>query len=196
MRMQTTVRRGTRAGVAAELVLTGFLSISGAPHTLVHTASAAGANVDWPRFGNTPDNTRFSQLTQINSSNVSQLGIAWTQSEGTDQATWETMPVVDKGIMYFTTNADQVRAVNPATGALIWQFTPKVNFYLAVSGGGAGVPTSRGVEVVNGTVYELTFDNQLIALQASTGEKLWSTQVADPMWATPRHRPRPTGTVN
>jgi outer membrane protein assembly factor BamB len=180
MRMQTTVRRGTRAGVAAALVLTGLLSISGAQQAVVHTASAAGANVDWPRFGNTPDNTRFSPLTQINSGNVAQLGIAWTQTEGTDQATWETMPVVNKGIMYFTTNADQVRAVNAATGALVWQYTPKVNFYLAVSGGGAGVPTSRGVEVVNGTVYELTFDNQLIALQASTGEKLWSTQVADP----------------
>jgi PQQ-dependent dehydrogenase (methanol/ethanol family) len=179
--MGLMMQRGTRAGIAATLVLTGFLSITGTQPSAVHTASAAsGANVDWPRFGNTTDNTRFSPLSQINTSNVSQLGLAWTQSEGPNMATFETMPVVDNGVMYYTNNADSVRAVNAATGQLMWQYTPKVNFYLAISGGGGGVPTSRGVDVANGRVYELTFDNQLISLQEATGEELWDSQVADP----------------
>jgi quinohemoprotein ethanol dehydrogenase len=161
------------------IVLLGVASWVNAP---THGAAPAtsGANVDWPLFGNTSDNTRFSTLSQVNAGNVSKLGVAWTMSEGANLATWETMPVVVGGVMYFTTNVDQVLAVDAATGRLLWKFTPKVNLYLAIAGGGGGTPTNRGVAVANSKVYELTFDNQLIALQAATGEKLWDTQVADP----------------
>jgi PQQ-dependent dehydrogenase (methanol/ethanol family) len=54
-----------------------------------------------------------------------------------------------------------------------------VSFYLAVAGGGGGVPTNRGVTVANGKVYIITFDDRLIALQAATGEMLWQTAVAN-----------------
>ncbi len=179
--MASRRQRFARVGAAAALIGSGFFALQGTSPVTVRTASATGApNVDWPRFGNTPDNTRFSPLTQITSDNVSQLGLAWSQPEGPNMATFETDPLVVNGIMYYTTNADQVRAVNAATGALIWQYTPRVNFYLAMSGGGAGVPTSRGVEVANGRAYLLTFDDQLIALDAATGKPIWTTLVADP----------------
>jgi len=141
--------------------------------------AATGANVDWPLWGNDTNNTHYSALTQINAGNVSQLGIAWTQQEGAKQTTFETVPLVVKGVMYYTTNSNQVRAVNAATGKLIWQYTPKVNFYEAIAGGGGGVPTNRSVTVSNNKVYLLTFDDHLIALQQSTGEKLWDSTVAD-----------------
>jgi PQQ-dependent dehydrogenase (methanol/ethanol family) len=140
---------------------------------------AAAANVDWPHFGNNTDNTHYSPLTQVNTSNVDKLGIAWTMQEGKNLSTWETDPVVVGGTMYLTTNTDQVIAVNAATGAVRWKYTPKVNFYKAIAGGGGGVPTNRGVTVANGTVYLLTFDDQLIALDAFSGEKLWRTTVAN-----------------
>src|SRR5665213_598239 len=66
-----------------------------------------------------------------------------------------------KGVLYYSTNADQVRAVDEATGPLLWQYTLIVNFYLAITGGGASVPTSRGVTVADGRLYLLTFDDQL-----------------------------------
>src|SRR5579871_4407401 len=160
--MHTILRHGARLSAAAALVLAGSTGAHALQHALARGNAAAGANVDWSRFGNTPDNTRYSPLTQINTSNVSQLGLAWSQSEGPKFSTFETDPLVVNGVMYYTTNADQVRAVNAATGKLDWQYTPKVNFYLAMSGGGGGVPTNRGVDVVNGRVYLLTFDNQLI----------------------------------
>jgi len=139
---------------------------------------AAGPSVDWPRFGNNTNNNRFSSLTQINAGNVRRLGIAWTMQEGRNLSLFETDPVVVNGTMYFTTNTDQVVAVNAATGRLKWKYTPSVAFYRAVAGGGGGVPTNRGVTVANGHVYLLTFDDQLIALQAATGEKLWKTTVS------------------
>lgn len=176
--MHPVVRGGTRAAVAASLVLTGFLSLGGVRPAALRTASAASGNVDWSLWGNNTDNNHYSSLTQINAGNVSKLGIAWTQAEGANLTTFETMPLVIKGVMYYTTNSNQVRAVNAATGKLIWQYTPRVNFYEAIAGGGGGVPTSRGVTAAQNKVYLLTFDDQLIALQQSTGEKLWTTTVA------------------
>jgi glucose dehydrogenase len=147
--------------------------------TAAARTTAASGTVDWPWWGNTTDNTRFSPLTQINSATVGKLGLAWTAQEGGNLLAWETDPVVVQGVMYYTTNLDQVRAVNAATGKRLWQYTPRVNFFRAIAGGGGGVPTNRGVTVANGKVYLLTFDDQLIALQAATGDVVWHAQVAD-----------------
>src|SRR6185312_12259739 len=114
-RMSSILRQSVRAGAAAALVLAGTAGSSAFHQALAQHQAAAGANVDWPRFGNTTDNTRYSSLTQINTSNVSQLGLAWSQSEGAKFSTFETDPVVVNGVMYYTTNSDQVRAVDAAT---------------------------------------------------------------------------------
>jgi alcohol dehydrogenase (cytochrome c) len=178
--MRPLLQRGIRTGLAAALVLAGFVSTSGIhAATTPRQASAAGTNMDWPLWGNNTDNNRYSTLTQINKRNLSQLGVAWSQSEGKNLTTFETVPLVVGGVMYYTTNSNVVRAVDAATGKLLWQYTPKVNFYEAIAGGGGGVPTSRGVTVAQHTVYLVTFDDQLIALQQSTGEVLFKTTVAD-----------------
>src|SRR4051812_38839909 len=51
--------------------------------------AGASGTVDWPWWGNTTDNTRYSTLTQINSGNVGQLGLAWTAQEGGTLSAWE-----------------------------------------------------------------------------------------------------------
>lgn len=167
------------AAIALAAIVPGALVSRSHPATAAEHSVAATANVDWPHFGNTTDNTRYSPLSQINTSNVSRLGFAWTIQEGKNLATSETDAVVVGGTMYLTTNTDQVIAVNAATGKVKWKYTPVVNLYLAISGGGGGVPTNRGVTVANGAVYLLTFDDQLIALDAATGERVWRTTVAD-----------------
>ena len=175
-------RRGIALGAIASLIIAGSTGVRLAqPVANANTAVAASsANVDWPVYGGNTDNQHFSPLTQISAANVKQLGVAWTAQEGKNLSIFETMPVVVKGVMYYTTNTDQVRAVDPATGRLLWQYTPKVNFYGSLAGGGGGLQVNRGVEVVNGTVYLATFDAQMIALQASTGEMLWHSYIADP----------------
>jgi PQQ-dependent dehydrogenase (methanol/ethanol family) len=178
--MNLMLRRSAYLGVVALLALSATLAASVARGAGGQGKMAASAlNVDWPRFGNTTDNWRFSPLTQINTSNVSKLGVAWTMQEGNQIPGWETDPIVVHGVMYVTTGTDQVIAVDAATGHMLWKYTPSVNFYEAIAGGGGGVPANRGVAVANGAVYVLTFDDHLIALQAATGEKLWSTRVSD-----------------
>jgi PQQ-dependent dehydrogenase (methanol/ethanol family) len=157
------------AAVAAGLVL-----------ILPAGASAQGSNVDWPYWGGSSTaNTRYAQIDQINQSNVSKLGVAFDLKAGPNQNDWETDPIEVNGTLYYTTNSDQVFAVSATTGKKIWSYTPNVNFFTAIAGGGGGVPTSRGLAVDDGKVFDLTFDDKLIALQQATGEKLWSAPVAD-----------------
>ena len=82
--------------------------------------------------------------------------------------------------MFFTTNTDQVRALDAATGRPLWTYTPLVDFVAAP--GTVGVnPTSRGVAAGAGRVYDLTYDDRLIALNAKTGAVLWRRRVANPL---------------
>ncbi|MGH2346418.1 MAG: hypothetical protein ACRDG4_14420, partial [Chloroflexota bacterium] len=137
--MHWNLRRTITIGAMAAMVMAGSM---GAPLThpsaTTSTASAAGANADWPVFGGNADQTRYSPLDQITSSNVKQLGVAWTASEGKNLTEFETVPLVVNGTLYYTTDTDQVRAVNAATGKLLWQYTPKVDFYKSIAGGGGG----------------------------------------------------------
>jgi len=182
--MHRSFRRGGALAALASLLIVGAagsrLNTSAASATPTAHTTVASRNTDWSSFGGGDTAVRFSPLTQITPSNVRTLGVAWTAQQGKNLIGWETVPVVVNGVMYYTTQTDQVRAVNAATGKLLWQYTPKVDFYRSIAGGGGGVAQNRGVTVVNGTVYLVTFDARLIALQASTGEKLWTSNVADP----------------
>lgn len=135
---------------------------------------------DWPHFGNTADQTRYSSLTQINTTTVARLGLAWSRAEGPRLATFESDPVVVDGVIYYTTNTDQVIAARAATGQVLWRYTPLVDFSLLLQGGGVEQPVNRGVEVADGRVYLLTFDDHLIALDAANGRVLWNATVASP----------------
>src|SRR5258708_2057268 len=105
--MNLMLRRSAYLCVVALLALSASLGASVARGAGGQGKTAASAlNVDWPRFGNTTNNTRFSPLTQINASNVNKLGIAWTLPQGSQQSIWETDPVVVNGTMYVTTNTD------------------------------------------------------------------------------------------
>src|SRR6185437_13565942 len=179
--MRFTLKRGAYAAILLSLLAAGAAGAAPTQYAASSAkAAASGPNVDWASFGNTANNNHYSSLTQINSANVNQLGVAWTAQEGPGLLGWETDPLVVKGVMYFTTQLDQVRAVDATTGKLLWQYTPKVDFSVSIAGGGGGVAENRGVTVANDRVYLLTFDNQLISLQASTGEVLWRTVLENP----------------
>ncbi len=139
-----------------------------------HVSSAA-----WPVWGGDLQNTHFSGLGAINTRTVGRLAVAWKRSEGPMQYGWETFPVVVGATMYYTTNTGEVLAVNARTGGRRWSYTPHLNFF-ADPYAVAVAPTSRGVTVAHGRVYELTYDDQLIALDARTGRRLWDVRVASP----------------
>ena len=150
------------------LVLAALLSLSGASAR----GEASLADVNWLSWGNTDNANRYSPLTEINPSNVTQLGRAFTVdlsqlSPGTKKGQ-ETYPIIVNGTMYVTSADDQVFAVNAATGALIWHYAPSnqatfLNY---------GIVANRGVTYCDNTLFLLTLDMTIVALNPSTGQQI------------------------
>src|ERR1700736_1355515 len=84
-------------------------------------APSKNANNDWAVHGGTPDNSRFSSLTQINRKNVKRLRVAWT-FDTEESGGLQTSPIVIDGVLYGLTPTQKVFALNAATGKLLWKF--------------------------------------------------------------------------
>jgi len=85
--------------------------------TRAQTARDAGAN--WPLPLGGPGATRYSTLTQINTSNVSKLKRAWTFH--TQSGRFSGAPMVIDSVMYFSAN-NGVFALDAVTGTQIWHY--------------------------------------------------------------------------
>jgi PQQ-dependent dehydrogenase (methanol/ethanol family) len=113
----------------------------------------------------------------VHTGNVDQLGLAWYLDLDTRRGQ-EATPLVIDGVMYTTTAWSKVVAADAATGEQLWIYDPKVP-------GEAGFKAccdvvSRGAAFADGKVFSATLDGRLIALDAQTGELLWSTLTVDP----------------
>ena len=148
------------------------------------TLSVVQSDNDWPAYGKDAGGSRFSQLKQINRSNVNKLKVAWTYRTGaadvkaasSRNAAFEATPILVDGLLYLTTPYNRVIALDPATGTERWTFDPKVPLDRGYS-----ELTSRGVTAWPGAgdrrkvarrIFVATIDARLIALDATTGKLL------------------------
>ena len=100
--------------------------------TLVASSISATApripNGDWPSFGRTVDNNRFSPLTEITPANVDQLGRVYTvdflRIDPDTRRGQQSYPLAIGGTLYVTTNDANVFAIEGATGKILWQRKP------------------------------------------------------------------------
>ncbi len=87
--------------------------------------ASVAAGVNWPVTGGTPGNSHYSDLEQINRSNVTRLRETWrfdTQEGSGKAGGLETTPIVVDGVLYAYTPAQKVIALDAATGKLLWEF--------------------------------------------------------------------------
>jgi glucose dehydrogenase len=109
-------------------------------------------------------NTRQATKSPIDSSNVSQLEVAWTApipGEGT-YGSQASPPVVSDGVVYSQDLASNVQALDLESGEVLWSKT-----YEKPSHG------PNGVVVADGRVYGAT-PTAAFALDQETGKELWS----------------------
>ena len=76
---------------------------------------------DWPSFGRSYSNQRFSPATKINRSNVKNLVSAWHYKSGVN-ASFQTTPIVVDGIMYLSLPFNHVVALDAKTGKEMWRY--------------------------------------------------------------------------
>jgi quinohemoprotein ethanol dehydrogenase len=139
-------------------------------------ANADSEPQNWLSHGRGYDETRFSPLDQVNESTIDRLQLAWYLDLDTNRGQQATPLVVD-GVMYSSSAWSKVQAIDAASGALLWQFDPKVPPEWNARAC-CGVQ-NRGVAVWKGRVYVGTLDGRLIALDAATGAEAWSVQTTD-----------------
>jgi quinohemoprotein ethanol dehydrogenase len=134
---------------------------------------AAPASGSWPSDGRDYTAQRYSPLTQINSGNVGQLGLAWYDDLGTYRGV-EATPIFVDGVLYNILPFNIVTAYDGATGAKLWTYDPQVPREMARYA--CCEPVSRGLALWHDRIIVATLDGRLIALDKSTGKPVWTTQ--------------------
>jgi lanthanide-dependent methanol dehydrogenase len=124
-------------------------------------------------------NTRFSGLNQIDRSNVGNLRLAWTFTDG-NLFGHEAGPLVVGSTMYVVTPfPNEAYALDLAKpGAPVkWKYQPPVQ--RAAQGVACCDKVNRGAVFADGRIYYNTLDNQVVALDAATGSEAWRVRVGD-----------------
>ena len=80
-------------------------------------------NGDWPVYGHDAAGTRYSPLKQINTANVSRLHRAWTYHTGEKGRSLESTPICVNDTLYFSTQNQNVVALDSVTGREVWKYT-------------------------------------------------------------------------
>ena len=131
---------------------------------------------DWLTYSGSYFSQQYSALRQINRENVANLRIAWMYQPARPVANLESSPIVADGVMYITEPPSTVTALDLRSGLKLWSYTPTLPEHIVSIGLYA---TSRGVAILDNTVYIGTADAHLIALDAKNGAPRWNVHVAD-----------------
>jgi PQQ-dependent dehydrogenase (methanol/ethanol family) len=156
-----------------------LLALAGTAQANEELAVMQRNSADWVMPLGNYASTRYSNLSQINSSNVDELRVAWTFSTGVLRG-HEGGPLVIGDTMYIHTpfpNIVYALDLND-DGRVIWKYEPKQDPDV--------IPVmccdtvNRGVAYGDGKIFLHQADTTLVALDAQTGEVVWTAVNGDP----------------
>jgi quinohemoprotein ethanol dehydrogenase len=152
-----------------------------APHRVDDVAlrNAGKSGDEWLTYGFNYGETRYSPLNQINTTNVSRLGLAWSYDVGPGGGNQEATPLVWNGTIYAITNWSVVFAIDARTGKEKWRWDPEINQSAVRSKICCGV-VNRGLAIYQGKIIAPLIDGRLQALDAETGKVVWEARIAFP----------------
>lgn len=153
------------------------------PATGAASGAAAGAlppdDGQWTRPAKDFASTRFSSLTEIDTSNVGRLHEVFSFSTGVLRG-HEAAPIVVGGTMYVVTpypNIVYALDLTKPGAPKKWTFAPRPD--RAAQGVACCDVVNRGLVYDGGHLYFNTLDDHVMALDAATGSLLWDTRVGD-----------------
>jgi len=128
---------------------------------------------DWLMLRGTYNGWGYSPLDQITPQNAGRLQPVWVFATGATNG-HEAPALVNRGVMFVSTPGNQVIALDAATGMLLWRYRRPLPEDAIVQH-----PTSRGVALHGDNVYFAAGEAVLVALDARTGEEVWTADVGD-----------------
>jgi quinohemoprotein ethanol dehydrogenase len=175
------------AGVIATLAFVAVIhaqQTGSPPRVDAEVLKNAGTPADslpgsWLSYGHSQSETRYSALKQIDTSNVSRLGLTWSYVVGAGGGNQEGTPLVWNNTLYGITAWSVVYALDARTGKELWRWDPEVNQPAVRPRICCGI-VNRGVALYNGVIFAPAIDGRLIALDAFTGKPVWEARVAFP----------------
>ena len=139
-----------------------------------------GPEGEWRHAGGDHSSAKYTALNQIDSSNFSELEIAWRwqsadlrlpEGVGYGTADYRAVPIFVNGTMYVNTNHGMVAALDPESGDELWLFDPESYR------NGPPIQTNimiRGIEYwTDGDIERIfvaTLGKQLLSIDAITGQ--------------------------
>jgi alcohol dehydrogenase (cytochrome c) len=136
----------------------------------------------WLTNGGNVFNQRYSPLDRIHAANVAGLRANWrTHLKGSGlggQYSGQGQPLFHDGVLYVTTGASDVFALDIASGEILWEYRAQLDEKrVRVCCGWM----NRGVALGDGMVFLGQLDAKLVALDQKTGKPRWSVQAEDPL---------------
>jgi len=110
-----------------------------------------------------------SPLSQITTSNVKDLRLAWVWTMADGAGRNQPTPLVHDGIMYLVNQGHMLQALDARKGDLIWEHR-------------LGMPSTNGprsIAIYQDKLFLATNDARMIAFEARTGKLVWETSVGD-----------------
>jgi quinohemoprotein ethanol dehydrogenase len=143
---------------------------------LASATSAADVAKNWPAVGRTHGEQNFSPLAQINERTVGRLGLAWSYDLNSERGV-EAEPLEADGVLYDIQPWNITTALDARTGRVLWTYDPKVD--TRIGRFACCDIDTRGLALWQGKIILGTLDGRLIALDAKTGQPIWSVQTFD-----------------
>lgn len=187
--------------LAAAAVALGLSACGGSGGTTTVSSTGAGPNItrdqvvqaaspsdaeletapaaNWSMVGGDTDNSRFSTLDEIDTSNAKKLHLVWqgTYSPKLDATTLEeeSSPLVVNGVMFMVTPEDNVVAVSATTGEKAWEWKAEVQESELRTEPPTGV---QGFAVGDGMVFVETNAANIVGIDVKSGQTAWSKPMA------------------
>ncbi|WP_431968678.1 PQQ-dependent dehydrogenase, methanol/ethanol family [Actinacidiphila sp. bgisy160] len=137
---------------------------------------------NWLTYYGAYNGQRYSPLDQINTETVKRVAPAWVFQAGTtgliagaSTYSFEAAPIVVDGVMFLSGWDGWVWALDAKTGVEIWRYKHAVPFDVSLCCGNV----NRGVAVAQGKVFFVTANARVIALDATTGKRVWDKTYGD-----------------
>ena len=133
---------------------------------------------DWLMWRRTLNSWGYSPLDQIDRANVSDLRMVWSRGL-TAGSLQQGTPLVYDGVMYMPNPRDVIQAIDAVTGDLIWEYRRDRPDDLAEYMIGSLIDTNRNLAIYGNLIIDTSADDYVFALDATTGELVWETQILD-----------------
>ena len=128
----------------------------------------------WTAYGKNSFGWRYSDLKQINTTNVSQLVPKWIfQSDVAGK--FEAAPLVYDRMMYVTAPSNHAFALDLLTGRVVWHYYKKLPRGVDICCG----QVNRGFAAMGDKLFKVNLESTLLAMDAKTGAVLWETTIDD-----------------